>query len=86
MCVSHKLDTDANTKERKPWALTVGAHNEGYGSPVAPKLDVEIREGDVEKEKCIYNPESHNRFFIVKTEAPKHSAIIRDELSSSVTL
>lgn len=86
VCVSHKLDTSANPKKRKAWTLTVGAHNEGCRPPVAPKLDVEIREGDIEKEKYIYNPESHNRFFILKTEASKHNAIICDELSSSVTL
>lgn len=50
VCVSHKLDTAANPKEREARALTVGAHNEGYRPPVAPKLDVEIREGDRERE------------------------------------
>lgn len=33
----------------QPQAPTAGAHSEGCISPVAPKWDVEIREGDTEK-------------------------------------
>lgn len=49
VCVSHELDTNANPKKRKARALTAGTHNEGHVSPVAPKCDVKIREGAIEK-------------------------------------
>lgn len=48
-CVSATSWILMQTQRKEKHGLQLQVHNEGYISPVAPKCDVEIREGDTEK-------------------------------------